>query len=315
MRAKRASNDELGVLIDQFNIMMDHLQQRQADLESARDCLEEKVSERTKDLSTEIAERKIIEHDLGVAKVLAEESNHAKSSFLANMSHELRTPLNAIIGYSEMLHEDAIDSGIVTMPGDLHKILNCAHHLLSLISDILDFSKIEAGEMKLYCEPVSTADILAEVMSTAEILARTNANTFALTTPIWQGMMAVDALRFRQCMLNLIGNACKFTQGGSISIAVERYVDERGAWVLWGVTDTGAGISLVEQGRLFQTFSQGDSSLTRKHGGSGLGLAISQQLCNAMGGYIAVDSLLGVGSTFTIWMPDVVEILSIEVAA
>jgi len=304
IRANRGSNDETGVLIDQFNVMMDHLQQREADLQSARHGLESKVQKRTIDLSNEIAERKIIELDLMEAKRIAEESNQAKSSFLANMSHELRTPLNAIIGYSEMLHEDAVSTGSAEVSDDLAKVLFSARHLLTLISDILDISKIEAGEMKLYPEIVSSSEVLDDMVATAEVLVRTNRNKFVLVEPVWRGVMLIDALRFRQCMLNLIGNACKFTQDGTISIAVKQRVVAEKSWIQWSVQDTGVGISSAEQATLFQTFLQGDSSATRRHGGSGLGLAISQQLCSDMGGHITVHSLINEGSTFTIFIPD-----------
>ena len=305
-RAQRISNDETGVLVDQFNIMLDHIQQREADLKRAYDTLEDRVRERTQDLRNEITERKAIEQDLGVAKVLAEESNMAKSSFVANMSHELRTPLNAIIGYSEMLHEEASAAGIPHFTEDLEKVLFSARHLLSLISDILDFSKIEAGEMKLYPEQVVSQDILDEILPTAEMLAKANRNRLVLVQPSWHGLMLTDSLRFRQCLLNLISNACKFTQDGTISIQVEQTRDAHGSWIEWSVRDTGLGISTEEQNRLFQTFSQGDSSATRKFGGSGLGLAISQQLAQAMGGRITVHSTLGEGSIFSIVLPDLI---------
>ncbi|RXH54694.1 ATP-binding protein [Granulicella sibirica] len=303
-RARRISNDETGMLVDQFNMMLDHIQQRETDLQIAHDSLEDRVQERTQDLQNEIIERQAIERDLSVAKVLAEESNLAKSSFLANMSHELRTPLNAIIGYSEMLHEEATDEGLTHFTMDLDKVLLSARHLLGLISDILDFSKIEAGEMKLYPEYVLSSEVLDEVMPAAEMLATNNRNRICLVRPVWHGVQYVDPLRFRQCLLNLISNACKFTQDGTISIAVEQASNDAGSWIQWSVRDTGLGISIEEQGRLFQTFSQGDSSATRKYGGSGLGLAISQQLCKAMGGQITVSSTLGSGSTFTIVLPD-----------
>jgi signal transduction histidine kinase len=303
-RAKRISDDEIGVLIDRFNFMMDHLQQREEDLRHAHDGLEAKVEERTTDLRNEIIERKIIERDLGVAKLLAEESNKAKSAFVANMSHELRTPLNAIIGYSEMLYEDAEISGSVTMSDDLQKVLLSARHLLALISDILDFSKIEAGEMKVYPELVSSCEVLDTILPTAEVLAVVNRNRIVMTSPSWHGDVLIDPLRFRQCLLNLIGNACKFTEDGTITISVEQQNEDGRRWIQWSVRDTGAGISVEEQGKLFQTFSQGDSSATRRHGGSGLGLAISQQLCNAMGGYIRAVSQVGKGSSFTISIPD-----------
>jgi signal transduction histidine kinase len=303
LRARRFSDDETGVLIDQFNAMMDRIQQREVDLQQAHTSLEDKVKERTLDLRNEIAERKLIERDLGTAKLAAEESNRAKSAFLATMSHELRTPLNAIIGYSEMLHEDAQAAGQQIMTGDLDKVLFSARHLLALISDILDLSRIEAGELGVFPEPVSTLSLLAEVLPTAEILVRRNGNVLQQGEHPWDGMLMVDPTRFRQCLLNLISNSCKFTESGRISIDVKQKSQDGQQWVLWVVRDTGTGISPAGLLRLFKTFSQVDSSTTRKHGGSGLGLAISQQLCQAMGGHISVESALGVGSTFTIHIP------------
>ncbi len=303
LRATRFSKDEAGVLIDQFNAMMDRIQQREEDLQQAHASLEEKVKARTLDLRTEIAERKLIERDLGTAKLAAEESNRAKSAFLATMSHELRTPLNAIIGYSEMLHEDALALGAAAMTEDLDKVLFSARHLLSLISDILDLSRIEAGEMTVHLEITSVSSLLSEVLPTAEILAKRNNNVLHPGQAVWEGMLRVDPTRFRQCLLNLISNSCKFTENGVITIDVHPQDRDGEPWVLWSICDTGPGISAEGLKRLFQTFSQVDSSSTRKHGGSGLGLAISQQLCQAMGGHITVVSEPGAGSTFTIHIP------------
>ena len=304
LRARRGSDDETGLLIDQFNVMMGQIQQRETELQNAHASLEDKVKERTAALSNEIVERKIVERDLEAAKLVAEESSLAKSAFLATMSHELRTPLNAIIGYSEMLHEEAAEAGLATMSGDLDKVLSSAHHLLSLISDILDFSKIEAGQMQMYPEQISTADLLADVLATAEVLARRNRNRLVVVEPVWKGLMTVDALRFRQCLLNLISNACKFTEDGTVSIAIEKRLERDQSWIVWMVRDTGIGIPPEDQAKLFLTFSQVDASATRRYGGSGLGLAISQQLCHAMNGYITVESASGAGSTFAIHMPD-----------
>ncbi len=303
LRARRFSDDETGVLIDQFNAMMDQIQAREAELQHAHASLEDKVKARTQDLSNEIAERKLIERDLDLAKRAAEESNRAKSAFLAAMSHELRTPLNAIIGYSEMLYEDAEASGATSMTEDLEKILSSARHLLELISEVLDVSRIEAGALHFSPEIVFAASLLNQVLPTAEILAMRNNNKLCLGEQLWDGLMLVDPVRFRQCLLNLISNACKFTENGSITIDVKQCEQDGKACVLWSVRDTGPGISEDGLKRLFRAFSQVDSSTTRKYGGTGLGLAISQQLCHAMGGYISVESVLNSGSTFTIHIP------------
>jgi len=303
LRANSVSKDELGVLIGQFNAMMDNIQQREADLQQAHSTLEDTVKSRTRDLRTEIAERKQIECDLVAAKLLAEESNRAKSSFLATMSHELRTPLNAIIGYSEMLQEDAQDAGEASTSDDLGKILDSARHLLSLIGDVLDFSKIEAGQMNIHPQVASVRTLLQDVLPSAEILAHRNSNELHVDDDIEDASLLVDPLRFRQCLLNLLSNACKFTQNGTISISVKQQHIEGVCWILWSISDTGIGIEPNMLGKLFRTFSQVDSSATRKFGGSGLGLAISQHFCRAMGGQISVESEPNIGSKFTLSIP------------
>lgn len=303
LRAERFSDDEIGQLIGQFNAMMETIQQREIDLQHAHSTLEDTVKTRTSALRTEIAERLQIERDLVAAKLAADESNRAKSSFLATMSHELRTPLNAIIGYTEMLGEDAESAGEVSICNDLGKILGSAHHLLRLISDVLDFSKIEAGQMSVHLELVAISSLLHDVLPTAKILARQNCNALNVDEQTANGLLLVDPIRFRQCLLNLLSNACKFTENGTISIRVEHRSMAGRDWVLWSVSDTGIGIEPSMLGKLFQTFSQVDSSLTRRFGGSGLGLAISRQLCRAMGGDITTESEPHVGSTFTMSIP------------
>jgi signal transduction histidine kinase len=305
LRATRFSEDETGVLIDQFNAMMEQIEERENALQEARNSLEEKVRVRTQDLIDEIAERKIVERDLETARVAAEDSNRAKSAFLSNMSHELRTPLNAIIGYSEMLQEDAKAEGNQEREGDLNKVLVSARHLLRLIGEILDLSKIEAGQMKLLLEPVCVEDVLRDVQPTAEMLAKKNRNQIMLSREGGEPEMHADALRLRQCLLNLVSNACKFTEDGIITLAVTTCCKSGENWVCWSVEDNGIGITREAQEKLFRSFYQVDGSNTRKYGGTGLGLAISQQLCRAMGGRIEVLSEPGCGSKFTMFLPAV----------
>jgi len=302
LRARKSSEDELGDLIESFNVMMDQIEGRDLALQTAQDQLETRVQERTHDLEEEIAERKLVERDLLNAKQAAEDSNRSKSAFLATMSHELRTPLNAIIGYSEMLREDAESESDEQTAADLKKIEKAGRHLLTLINDVLDLSKIEAGRMDLHLEPVSVESMLRDVVSTIEPLARRNGNRLIVQDG-YRGVVRMDALKFRQSLLNLLSNACKFTENGTIQLEVEECLEAGGDWVDWRVRDSGIGIEEKDIRKLFQAFSQVDSSATRKFGGTGLGLAISQRFCQLMGGQITVESKPGKGSTFSIRLP------------
>jgi signal transduction histidine kinase len=304
IRAPRKSRDELGVLVEKFNEMMEQVSQRDIALERAQTELENRVHTRTIELQDEIAMRRIVEQDLLNAKEVAEESNRAKSAILANMSHELRTPLNAIILYSEMLEEDAAAQGNEAGVADLRCVVTAAKHLLSLINDILDLSKTEAGRMELHSEPTGVRGLIADVSATIQPLAWKNGNSFVTQLPADDYIVNVDAIRFRQSLLNLLGNACKFTENGQVSLAVNRQISQGSNWICFEVRDTGQGIAQDNIGKLFQTFSQVDSSATRKHGGSGLGLAISQRFCQLMGGAITVVSQPGKGATFTIRLPE-----------
>lgn len=255
--------------------------------------------------------------DLSAARDQALQANRAKSAFLANMSHELRTPLNAIIGYSEMLQEEAEESGNSETIPDLQKIYGAGRHLLTLINDILDLSKIEAGKMDLYSEPFEIASLIHEVVATLKPLADQNRNTLTVEVPDDIGEMKADITKVRQALLNLLTNATKFTENGSVILTVacagntcaenevsSKKVSHEGSdWVVFRVTDTGIGMSRDQQQHLFQYFSQADPSTTRKYGGTGLGLAISQRFCQMMGGDIIMKSKPGQGSEFTIRLP------------
>jgi two-component system NtrC family sensor kinase len=237
------------------------------------------------------------------SRQLAEASHH-KSQFLANMSHELRTPLNAIIGVTEMLREDAEAAGQDIEP--LDRVLGAGRHLLALINDILDLSKIEAGRMELQLEPFALAPLIDNVVKTIEPLAAKNANQVAVNFDIALGTLHADQMRLRQALLNLMSNANKFTDHGTITIDARQAQEDGRDWVTIGVADTGIGMTAEQMGKLFQEFSQADVSTTRKYGGTGLGLAISRRFCQMMGGDITVESEPGRGSTFTIRLPRIV---------
>lgn len=270
----------------------------------------------------DISERKRAEA-FQLEKESAEQANRAKSQFLANMSHELRTPLNAIIGYSEMLQEEAADLGQADFIPDLERIHQAGKHLLTLINDILDLSKIEAGRMDLYLETFDVRALVQEVVSTVAPLIAKNHNRLEVHCADGLGSMHADQTKVRQNLLNLLSNAAKFTEHGTITLTVERLSateNPRAANDLGGhlpepteddclrftVSDTGIGMTQDQQARVFQAFTQADASTTRKYGGTGLGLAIAQRFCQMMGGEIEVVSEPGRGSTFTMHLPTAV---------
>ena len=226
-----------------------------------------------------------------------------KSEFLANMSHELRTPLNAIIGYSEMLQEDAADLGAEQFTDDLKKINAAGKHLLELINAVLDLSKIEAGKMELYLETFDVAALVRDIAAVIQPLATKNGNRLDVDCPAGTGSMRADLTKVRQALFNLLSNACKFTERGTISLTVAgEAVDGQDAMV-FRVSDTGIGMTPEQLTRLFEAFSQADAATTRRYGGTGLGLALSRRLCRMMGGDVTVESEAGRGSTFTIRLP------------
>ncbi|WP_076862232.1 response regulator [Bradyrhizobium mercantei] len=226
-----------------------------------------------------------------------------KSQFLANMSHELRTPLNAIIGITEMLQEDARDANRDSDSEPLGRVVRAARHLLAVINDILDLSKIEAGKMDLQVGSFAIAPVVQDVVNTVGTLAAKNQNVLKLQCPPEIGSMCADQTRIRQALLNLVSNAAKFTENGTITVSARRAFADATEWIVISVADTGIGLTAEQQGRLFQDFVQADASTTRKYGGTGLGLAISRRFCQMMGGDIAVESEPGRGSTFTIRLP------------
>lgn len=271
LRLATTNIDEFGTLARFFNKMLDTLMEQQKKVE--------------------------------VALAEAENANRTKSVFLANMSHELRTPLNAIIGYSDMLAEEATELGQEAAVPDLYKIKTAGKHLLDLINNILDISKIEAGKMELYVETIDIKEMIQDIVATVQPLVDRNHNLLRIEVGEQVGHIRSDVTKLRQALLNLVGNASKFTERGVVTLSVERDVSVDPTHIRFIVTDTGIGMNEGQLRATFQAFSQGDVSITRKYGGTGLGLAISRHYVQLMGGEINVRSVPDKGTTFTITLP------------
>ncbi len=250
-----------------------------------------------------ISARKKVEEELDIAKNLAEQANQAKSAFLANMSHELRTPMNAILGYSEMLMEEAEDLNQNGFIPDLKKINQAGTHLLALINGVLDLSKIESGKMEVFAEEIDLELLIDEVSATAHPLLEKNKNSLTIERGKELGVAYQDMTKLRQILFNLLSNAAKFTQEGTITLHVNSTEEAGVSWLTVAVSDTGIGIAEDKIEHVFEEFAQADDSTTRDYGGTGLGLAISRRFCKLLGGDLSLHSKLGEGSTFTMRIP------------
>lgn len=279
-KVENFSDDEFGRLTDNFNEMLAEISGRDRQLAKIVDELQE-------------------------ARDAAHEANVAKSQFLANMSHELRTPLNAIIGYSEIVSEDLEDADLEDTNEDVNKINKAAHHLLGLINEVLDLSKIEAGKMTLDVHDIDFSELLNEVAETIEPLAAKKSNKLFLRIDAAPQKLYSDSVKIRQCLLNLLSNACKFTENGMVTFSVESVPGEDGSQdkVAFIVSDTGIGMTEEQLSTLFEAFVQADATTTRKYGGTGLGLVITRKLAQMLGGDVCVESKHGEGSTFRIEIP------------
>jgi len=275
------TGDELEALADQFNVMAGRLKESYAGLE-------QKVEERTR----EVEEK---------SRQLELASQH-KSQFLSSMSHELRTPLNAIIGLTEMMVTNAARFGTEKAAEPLRRVHRAGSHLLGLINQVLDLSKIEAGKLELSPDWVNLTPLINEVVDTARPLAEQNNNRLVVKCQENLGSLTVDPMRLRQILLNLLSNACKFTKQGEVTLLARKLVNE-GNWIEFAVSDTGIGMTPEQQAKLFEEFTQADSSTARQYGGTGLGLAITRKLARMMGGDVTLMSEAGKGSTFTVRLP------------
>jgi len=278
-----------------------------------RDITERRKSERElkrhQENLEQLVEARTVE--LVQAKEAATSANRAKSQFLASMSHELRTPLNAIIGYAEMVIEELNDLQTDNAPqlrGDLKKIHRSGQHLLTLINEVLDLSKVEAGKMDVSDDLFGVSALLEEVLDTTRTLAKKNDNTVVVQNRLGVGAsFSTDRQKLKQIMLNLLSNACKFTNNGQITLAIQWKDDVPEKILFFEVKDTGIGMTSEQTEQVFGSFIQADSSVMRKYGGTGLGLTLCKQFCKLLGGELSVKSQLGVGTTFSCVIPSLEE--------
>jgi signal transduction histidine kinase/DNA-binding response OmpR family regulator len=297
LRAPGGSGGELGQLSADFNYMLGEIERRDAELTVARETLERRVAERTKELESEIRVRQEAESRLLEAKEAAEAANQAKSEFLANMSHEIRTPLNGVMGMTDLV----LESDLTDEQRDyLDTVKMSADSLLTVINDILDFSKIEAGRIDLEFVDFNLRDCLEATLRTVALRAdEKGLELLCEVAPEIPEVVKGDSTRLRQIIVNLVGNAIKFTSEGEVALRVQAQdKDDQDLILHFSVSDTGIGIPPEKQKVIFDPFTQADTSTTRRFGGTGLGLTISSRLVEMMNGKIWVESQVGSGAQF-----------------
>jgi signal transduction histidine kinase len=299
VRAEVRSQDEIGLLANQFNQMA-------AQVGGLLNSLEQQALRLQGEVSVRAAQEErlqLLNTELGAARDQALAANRAKSTFLAHMSHELRTPLNAIIGYGELIEEICDERKFTDIADDTRNIVRSAQHLLTLINDILDLSKIEAGKLDMVVEDFDVAALAREVAETVAPMIADNHNTLAVRIDAADTRMRSDRTKLRQALLNLLSNAAKFTERGTIVLSLRHETVAGLPCHIFTVVDQGVGIPESAQATLFDPFTQVVYPQVRKRSGTGLGLAITRRLCWLMGGEIDVESVAGKGSTFTLWIP------------